>query len=278
MIIKNKSNSMFFKKSQIHSKIFKKRKRERGFSVAWLSTFLLFITMTITISLTTDLFLLQNKHEITHKHMVIIEKAMAAYLMEVNRLPCPAGINISYTEDNVDVGGIRYGRELFDPATGYCVETGNEGIASGNDVYMGAIPSEALRIPNRYTLDGWGNKIMYAIDKFHVVKYGTEGRICGWLDSEVNANIQIDSSVATNVKNNIIFALISNGSNELGAYGGFDKRQNILPTNQFELDNVFNITGIDNVFNINAGDDIIRYHDPDQKQSLINMFNNQFGI
>lgn len=255
----------------------KKINSRSGFSIAWVSTFVLFVTLTMTISLTTELFLSQDKHEVTRKHMVIIEKAMAAYLMQYQRLPCPAGINISYTEDNVDVGGIKYGRELFDPVSGYCIETGNEGITNGSNIYMGAVPSEALRIPNRYTLDGWGNKIVYAIDKFHVVKYKTEGKISGWLDQTTPANIQINSGIASNIRNEVIFTLISNGSNGLGAYGGFAVKQNPLPTNEFELDNIFKPLGIDNIFNINAEDDIIRYHDPDQKQSLINMFNNQLN-
>lgn len=251
-----------------------------GFSVIWISVLMVLITTTITISLTTDLIFIENKYRKTQKNMLEIKKAMAAYVLQNWRLPCPAALSLSYddtsqsiTTTNYGTIVVDYGEELVDGISGECITDLNTGTIASSNVVVGAIPSKALNIPDKYTVDGWDNKLTYAVNILYTIPYTIDTNVSGWLDG-IPALITIDSG-STTIENNSMFVLVSHGPNGLGAFGRFAISQNNLPTDIYEIQNVYNSSGITDVFNTNAADDLILYHDPHQQEDLINKFDTQ---
>lgn len=245
----------------------KRIRTESGFSIAWVGTFAMLIAATITISLTTEIALTNDRHQDTRMHMREIEKALSAYLLKMKRLPCPAPLNVAYTDDS-------YGKELFKSDSDGCQENDdfatNKSIKTNDDLVIGAIPSETLGVPRRYSVDGWGNKIVYVVDKSYTKKYvADKSTMSGWKDG-IGARIIIkDNDI--NVELESIYALISYGSDGQGAFDGFATRQNSLPVGADELDNACLDGYVDDVFKLGAND-IIMYHSSKNSNSMINKF------
>lgn len=238
-----------------------------GFSIAWVSAFMILVSATITISLTTEVTLKNDKYQSTKIHMQEIEKALSAYLLEMDRLPCPAPLNATYTDDE-------YGVELIDDTSGNCQEnddfTTSKNIKTNDDLIIGAIPSETLGIARRYSVDGWGNKIMYVIDKSHTRKYiSGESSMSGWKDGVGGSIIIKDNE--TNVETRSIYLLISYGLDGQGAFDSFGQQQNSLPLDGIELDNVCFDGYVDDIFRLDAHD-IMMYHHTKNINSIINLF------
>ncbi len=87
-----------------------------------------------------------------------IETAIQNYYLANNRLPCPANITLNATSAS-------YGTESG--AAGSCAGAGVVITGVGpNQIAIGGVPFQALNIPADSTLDGWHNKITYAVTVF----------------------------------------------------------------------------------------------------------------
>jgi hypothetical protein len=100
---------------------------------------------------------LQKKQRVdTENKMVAIQKALLDYRNAMNRIPCPADITPALTSGNFGIEGATAGT-----CTG---GTPAANFSSGNNV-QGMVPTKTLRLPDDYAFDGWGRRIMYAVDK-----------------------------------------------------------------------------------------------------------------
>lgn len=88
-----------------------------------------------------------NERGDTTQHYNAINKAIADYYFEKREYPCPARPDLNPSDLN-------YGQEAC----------GDPGLSfAGGTVMIGAVPFATLKIPTEMNLDGWSNKITYAV-------------------------------------------------------------------------------------------------------------------
>ncbi len=87
----------------------------------------------------------------------VISAALATYLAEHNRYPCPADLSLAI-EDN------GFGAEERNTPTeiGNC-DTSN--IALSSNIYYGALPIQTLKLPSSYAANKYNWKYMYAVSQ-----------------------------------------------------------------------------------------------------------------
>jgi prepilin-type N-terminal cleavage/methylation domain-containing protein len=136
------------------------KKKYSGFSLVELSVVLAVIGLTLSGALViATKKTISDKIEETNYKLDMIEKAMDAYLIKNFRLPCVA--------DPEQVQGDNdFGAEDNDPLVvaddGECQATNT--FDNGGSVYMGAVPTIDLILPNEFLFDGWGRRFSYVID------------------------------------------------------------------------------------------------------------------
>ncbi len=82
------------------------------------------------------------------------------------------------------------------------------------DFVEGMVPTKALRLPDEYAFDGWGNRMMYAVD----VRLTASNAFTNIPDNDQTTRMQIQDA-SDSVKNNrAIYVLLSFGPDGHGAY------------------------------------------------------------
>ncbi|MFN7095870.1 MAG: hypothetical protein ACK4M7_10945, partial [Burkholderiales bacterium] len=118
-------------------------------------------------------------------------------------------------------------------------------------VLIGAVPSKTLQLPDEFMLDGWGNRIDYAVTAAFAGYQGDyDNPNSGGTSYHIrNTNmglITIQDAALSVRTNQAVYALISHGANQLGAWRKTGAIQTNSPTNTNELRNVYaagNIAG-----------------------------------
>lgn len=142
-----------------------------------------------------------------------IEDALSEYRAAYDRLPCPASLTVS--ED--------------DPSSGMPAE--NEGICTGgspaatyatsaNRVVEGAVPYQALGLPETFAFDGYGRRITYAVD----VRMTGQGAFTQFDHFENCGAITVKDSLDADRTTRAVYALISYGPNGHGGFLGSGAR------------------------------------------------------
>jgi len=146
----------------------------------------------------------QNTAALTSKNMELVQQALKNYVEVNGHLPCPASM-----EDPIDT------REFGQPVSLACPS----GNIPGTDydpagVRIGAVPVRVLNLPDSAIVDGWKNRMVYAV----TVSFARAGADMDSPDGKITINDETSSSV-TRTPGNVIYALISPGSDRRGAYG-----------------------------------------------------------
>lgn len=95
----------------------------------------------------------KHKMEVTRQHMRVIHVALTRYAAQHATLPCPED-PAPRTERDEDKG-----KNNCAPATLKQPPTGDNGV------WTGVAPLQALHLNEENALDGWGNKITYAVTR-----------------------------------------------------------------------------------------------------------------
>ncbi|MCE7886834.1 MAG: hypothetical protein DYH13_04930 [Alphaproteobacteria bacterium PRO2] len=90
---------------------------------------------------------MDNERGLTNQRYAAIDKAISDFYFENDRYPCPARMDRSAADAD-------YGKEACNDA--------DLKFSSGT-VMIGAVPFATLKIPTETGLDGWSNKITYAV-------------------------------------------------------------------------------------------------------------------
>ena len=178
-----------------------------------------------------------SRQSSTLKKMAEIDKAMLAFRITNDRLPCPAGLTILK-------GATTYGIEASD--AGVCRGVGtqdnryvNNSAASAVAVAEGAVPAVTLGLPADYMYDGWGRRIRYAVDVgmtyANSFTNNPAGAKCGAITLRDTSGGAIRSD-GTTLKGSI-YALISHGSN---GHGGYTNRGVIFNNGSSDADELVN--------------------------------------
>ena len=215
------------------------------------------ITATLTIykSNTTN----SNLKE-TNDKLTLINQAIAVYVSENRRLPCPASIKEVKSSTN-------YGTEVGSP--GSCSGTGvyYTGNSSADNLVYGMLPTKALAIDSDIAEDGFGSKFSYIVSKPFTESYSNNDGFEGTDTNAAGVVMIIKNSDATIINSQAVFTVISHGPNRLGAYSALGATQNsITGITGEENDNILDseaTPNYDNIFIINSDDsdydDILLY-------------------
>ena len=165
---------------------------------------------------------------VTKNRIKDIRRALVNYAKINGRLPCPSDITVSYKNTT-------YGDENI--SSNECVDS----ISNNNNVAIGGVPYKVLKLNKVVSLDGWSDKIMYAIGKqignknsADLVIYEDSSKIVN-MDLSNNLVLRIyNGSVLSSSVENLAFAILSHGKNRNGAWG---KTSNIKPKTNYHSAN-----------------------------------------
>ncbi len=142
-----------------------KRVNQRG--TALLSLSIIIIILGLITGSGLQLYKIYQWHkaeETTRKHLDVIETALMDFFHREGRFPCAASINAPPDTQN---GNTRFGEEI----NGNCKTSSRDGtwlqagrFYTSEIVRIGGVPTRTLGIHDKYMLDGWGHRIVYALD------------------------------------------------------------------------------------------------------------------
>lgn len=114
----------------------------------------------------------------------------------------------------------------------------NAGVTiSYNTIAAGMVPTKTLQLPDDYAIDGWGRRIMYAVDVNLTATSGFTN--VPVTDSSTN-RITVNNAAATAKTNSAVYLLLSYGKNGHGSYprsGGSSRLANYGSADSDELVN-----------------------------------------
>lgn len=183
--------------------------KNSGFTLLELSIVLLIASMLATFSVGIGKFFLeQNKIRATQIKLRTIANALDIYLIQHNRLPCPAGLKKST--------GIPLNATTDKPFGTCSSSDATDGVYVNNSVARGWVPYEELGLTNDVVYDEWNSKIVYSVPIAMLSNF-----------SKLNDNFDgisvYNDSKSELITNKAIYTLVSHGKNGLGA---FDKKGN----------------------------------------------------
>ena len=217
---------------------------KKAFSLNDLSV--LMSTIAIVAVSTVAISSIQNvdqQKKVDSKKIEAIYKAIGNFLVQNNRLPCPASITKIRGQD------LNYGAEEL--SVGNCITgSGVYKIHSDNNLLYGAIPAKALGLSSDYIQDRYGSKIVYIVDKR--ATYSASSGAVDNIGSIQNASIVVKEN-GVNISNDSIFIILTNGKNKKNSFNNNSPTYDAISTNVNELENGFSgITGdtiyADNIF------------------------------
>lgn len=182
-----------------------------GFSLVELSIVLAVMGITLAGGLTVAT---QNtetaKETTTTDRLDAIESALARYVLDSGNsttgggdLPCPADIDLPMTDVNFGLSAETAGNCTY----------GNYGSPNSTGVYAGGVPVRTLNLPDEYSNDGHGRRILYAVDN-NFAKASVQFK------ETANGSITVKATVGgSDLSTNAVYVLLSFGKNGHGAFG-----------------------------------------------------------
>jgi prepilin-type N-terminal cleavage/methylation domain-containing protein len=175
-----------------------------------------------------------------------IDQALTAFLVLRGRLPCPADQSLSLTHSDA-------GKE-YCPATstkdmsgslpsGFVTTTGN------NLALIGGVPTQTLGLPKHMMLDGWGNRLSYAVTGALSGSGGTHGAPATTytIRSTTKGLIPIKNSSLVDYSH-AAYSIISHGPNGFGAWNREGGTQRSAPSHASEQANSYAVGVIAGTF------------------------------
>lgn len=133
----------------------------------------------------------------TSRRLDIIEDALKLFRQTHGRLPSPA--------NGAVISGPSVGIESYSITTG---------LVSTGSARIGVVPTRALNLPDSLMLDGYGNRITYAVDVDCITTWTAQ---CGWTGSTVS-NLRVLDSTGTMRTGAAVYVLVSHGANGVFAW------------------------------------------------------------
>lgn len=179
---------------------------KRGFSMIELAVFITvisFILVSVALSISGDVE--NNKAAITKKRIDRIYNSLGLYVAQNDRLPCPAAINKVLSDSDYGDEGI---------SGGNCLTTAGSYFEDvGETLVYGMVPIKKLGLSLDDSVDGYGSKIVYVVDKSFAENTNNFSSDTGTITVKNYIN-----SVSSNATTQALFVLISYGKNKSGAF------------------------------------------------------------
>lgn len=212
-----------------------------GFSLLELGISFVIIAIIATGALTLFAASLDRRQlEETEGRLRAIQSALLEYRRTFDRLPCPADMTLATSAANFGVEAAGPGSCISgSPAANF-----NAGLTGGP--VAGAVPTKTLRLPDDFVADGFGRRILYAVDTRLTytaeadTTYYTPSFVTYPVTNTVIGNITVRDADGNDRTTRAAYALVSFGKNGHGSYsrqGGSTTRINSGSTNSQELEN-----------------------------------------
>jgi len=141
-----------------------------------------------------------------------IEVALKEFAARTGRYPCPAPLTVAPNEVAPD--GTEFGKEGVGNCNGGPVHNGTfRANGTGGSVRIGAVPVRSLHLPDYKMMDGYGKRYFYAITE-SLATAGTDVRS----DEGAITILNEDGHSISDAAGNIVYALVSPGTDDRGAY------------------------------------------------------------
>ena len=212
---------------------------QRAYSLIELSIVLVIISTLVAGALTISVDNLKNDQtRLTKERMDKVYKILGNYIRVNKSLPCPASLTKVKSVDS-DYG-----------TSGGCVTVSGVTVIATNYI-LGAVPTRTLGLPSEYAEDGFGNKIIYFVDK----RFTTAANLNAAPDFNATnfstmANNQLSAAPSNlwliqsnpagsrqNVTPNAVLGMVSAGPNKLGAYNARSASANATSSDADEATN-----------------------------------------
>ncbi len=212
---------------------------QRAYSLIELSIVLVIISTLVAGALTISVDNLKNDQtRLTKERMDRVYKILGNYIRVNKSLPCPAPLTKVKSVDS-DYG-----------TSGGCVTVSGVTAISTNYI-LGAVPTHTLDLPSEYAEDGFGNKIVYFVDKrFTAAANLNAAPNFGDTNFSTMANNQLSATPSNlwliqsnpagsrqNVTPNAVLGMVSAGPNKLGAYNARSASANATSSDADEATN-----------------------------------------
>ncbi|MBA8666869.1 hypothetical protein H1Q59_03055 [Holosporaceae bacterium 'Namur'] len=161
-----------------------------------------------------------DSNQITIHRMNTINDALTRFAAMNGRLPCPA------SPTAIPSSSI-YGMESRTNDAYFICNAPN--IIESSPVmrlFLGAVPTRTLGLPDEYMIDGWGNKLEYSPSPYLYKNYN-EDTLGNYLGTD--AIIVVNNENGTAIENNAAYVIISRGANGYGAYSAYSSNRNAYP-------------------------------------------------
>lgn len=179
------------------------RKHSKGFTIVELAVVIAIIALIISTTVAVGVTRIEaQKLRTTDNRMAFLVRAIDSYIEMYGHLPCPADGALASTDDDFGWGLGTNGLDGCEAAN----------LLDSDEVVAGAVPVINLGVDPRAAIDGWDNKITYAVDSILTTTSGFEsnGRI-------VILNKRSSASPVT-IEEGAAYVLISHGPNGHGAW------------------------------------------------------------
>jgi len=191
--------------------------KESGFSLLEMTIFLVIAGILIVPLLHGySLYLAQKKIDTTNNNIQTVHRAISKYVQLNQHLPCPAPLTAD--SDSPDNGRSADCSIASLAGTSGIFEVAGAIPGPDTEVVIGAVPFRQLSISKSHTVDGWGNRLTFAVTKRLAVPppagtlfNDTRGTV-GLVDGANNALVDPAGTA--------LYALVSHGENGAGAYSG----------------------------------------------------------
>ena len=199
--------------------------KDKGFSLIELSVALIVIGLIAGPLFTyLSLYYKEKSRRVTLENINTVSQAIAGYFKDKGHYPCPAPLNLgagdsaSGTEGKCDGGKKSLTNTQYGCVNGLCTAPGFDRVEGFEDsarlnqqIKIGAVPYRALGLPYNRTIDGYNNKITYAVTERYT---GSDYKIHL---GAINIRNEKGESVIT-PEGSAQFVLISHGEDGKGAY------------------------------------------------------------
>lgn len=189
-------------------------KQKTAFSLLELSVVLVVISIIVAGILSASTVSVRNaKVNVTKDRLEAIYKALGVFVQKNYRLPCPAALRIAK-------GGLGYGSSVG--SAGACADNQIYQADQQNSILYGMVPVAALGLSSDMAEDGFGNKIIYVVNKnFTAADYPSTALNSYFSSYEevdpVTTIGAIEAASESSIDGNA-FVLISHGANGYGAF------------------------------------------------------------
>jgi prepilin-type N-terminal cleavage/methylation domain-containing protein len=200
---------------------------KKAFTLIELAMVILIISILISGGLSVSLTAINNaKIKITNERIAQIYNALGNHLLSTGRLPCPASIL------EIKSSSSTYGDEVT------CSSSSGGGVyvsTISTTLNYGMVPVTALGLPKDMAEDGFGNKLVYVVDRTFADTAGYSYSSYPPIVVTENQGSS-DQNITTNT-DGAVFVIMSYGSNQSGAFPSNSATQNAASADSKELSN-----------------------------------------